>query len=51
MLEIQSVQKSFVLQPVLHDVSLTLGPGEIGGLFGENGAGKTTLMRSWTGSL
>lgn len=51
MLEIQSVQKSFVLQPVLHDVSLTLGPGEIVGLFGENGAGKTTLMRCILGLM
>ncbi len=29
----------------MRDVSLTLGPGEIVGLFGENGAGKTTLMK------
>ena len=51
MLEIRSVRKSFVLTPVLHDVSLTLGPGEIVGLFGENGAGKTTLMKCILGLL
>ena len=51
MLEIQSLQKSYILTPVLRDVSLTLGPGEIVGLFGENGAGKTTLMRCILGLL
>lgn len=31
--------------PVLRDVSLTLGEGEIGVLLGKNGAGKTTLFK------
>ncbi|MCK4303318.1 MAG: ABC transporter ATP-binding protein [Candidatus Eisenbacteria sp.] len=31
--------------PVLRDVSLTLGRGEVFGLLGPNGAGKTTLMK------
>lgn len=33
----------------LNQVSLTIGPGEIIGLFGENGAGKTTLLKSILG--
>ena len=51
MLEIKNVCKSYSLSqrlrgtPALQKVDLTVGPGEIIGLFGENGAGKTTLMK------
>ena len=46
MLELQSVTKHyFGGKTALADVSLSIGPGEIVGLFGENGAGKTTLMK------
>ncbi|HEX4491571.1 MAG TPA: ATP-binding cassette domain-containing protein [Acidimicrobiia bacterium] len=32
-------------QPVLHDVTLAIEPGEVVGVTGPNGAGKTTLLR------
>ncbi len=53
MLEIKRVSKSYLGIPravqALQDVSLTLGRGEIVGLFGENGAGKSTLLKSILG--
>lgn len=38
-------------RPVLHQVSLTLNPGEVVGLIGPNGAGKTTLMEAALGLI
>jgi ABC-2 type transport system ATP-binding protein len=34
---------------VLHDLTFTVGPGEVTGLLGPSGCGKTTLMRSIVG--
>ena len=55
MLELQSLAKtyhtSFVGKQALMGVDLTVGPGEIVGLFGENGAGKTTMMKCVFGFL
>ena len=45
MLEIKNLRKTYNGRPALEAVNLTLGPGEIVGLFGGNGAGKTTLMK------
>jgi branched-chain amino acid transport system ATP-binding protein len=36
---------------VLHDVGLSVGPGEVVALLGANGAGKTTLLRAIAGEL
>lgn len=36
-------------QPVLHDVSLSVGVGQWLALVGPNGAGKSTLLRVWAG--
>jgi branched-chain amino acid transport system ATP-binding protein len=36
---------------VLHDVSLTLAPGQVVGLLGRNGAGKTTMLRAIMGLI
>jgi len=44
MIEISHLTKSYGDKKALDNVNLSIGPGEIVGLFGENGAGKTTLM-------
>lgn len=50
MIEIKNVSKVYAKKTVaLKNVNLTIGPGEIVGIFGENGAGKTTLMKSILG--
>jgi len=46
MLELSNIKKVYTGGKVaVENVSLTLEPGQIVGLFGENGAGKTTLMK------
>ena len=52
MLNITHVRKKYPMSALaLNDVNLTIGPGEIVGLFGENGAGKTTLLKCMLGLL
>ncbi|MFM1773764.1 MAG: Lipopolysaccharide export system ATP-binding protein LptB [Acidobacteriota bacterium] len=43
-LSIRNLRKSYEGHPVVKDVSLEIGPGEIVGLLGPNGAGKTTTF-------
>ncbi|MBO4398628.1 MAG: ABC transporter ATP-binding protein [Lachnospiraceae bacterium] len=52
MLELKQVSKRYGnVVDAVKDVNLTVGQGEIIGLFGENGAGKTTLMKCILGLL
>jgi ABC-type sugar transport system ATPase subunit len=49
-LEMRGISKSFVDVPVLQDVDLDCGPGEVHAIVGENGAGKSTLMKILAGA-
>jgi ABC-2 type transport system ATP-binding protein len=46
---LESVSKRYGSRTVVHDVSFTVGKGEIVGFLGPNGAGKTTTMRMIAG--
>jgi len=49
MVTFDHVSKRYGQFTAVHDVSLTVGAGEILGLLGPNGSGKTTLIRMLTG--
>ncbi len=44
-LEIQGLRKEYGRKVALHDLSLTVQPGEVFGFLGPNGAGKTTTVK------
>jgi simple sugar transport system ATP-binding protein len=49
LLELNGVGKEFGAIRALHDVSLSIAPGEVVGLMGDNGAGKSTLVKIISG--
>jgi branched-chain amino acid transport system ATP-binding protein len=51
MLEVSGLCAGYDGRPVIHDLDLAVGPGEIVALVGANGAGKSTLARTLSGLL
>lgn len=51
LLEARGVQRSFGRVRILHDIDLSLSPGEALAVVGPNGAGKTTLLRILAGLM
>ena len=51
MLELRDVHVHYGLSHVLQGVTLTVGQGEVVGLFGRNGVGKTTVIKTIAGWL
>jgi ABC-2 type transport system ATP-binding protein len=51
MIEIQNLTKKFGQFTALHDVNISVQPGEVYGFIGPNGAGKTTTIRILLGIL
>jgi D-xylose transport system ATP-binding protein len=49
LLELSGIDKSFGPVQVLHDVGLSVYPGEVTALVGDNGAGKSTLVKCVSG--
>jgi branched-chain amino acid transport system ATP-binding protein len=49
LLDVRGLHSGYGASPVLFDINLHLGRGEILGLIGRNGMGKTTLVRSIMG--
>lgn len=49
MLRLENVSAGYGPMPVIHELSLEVGTGEIVGLIGRNGVGKTTTLKSVLG--
>jgi peptide/nickel transport system ATP-binding protein len=51
LLKLEHVTISYNGEPVVHDISFTLEPGEILGIVGESGSGKSSLVKAMAGLL
>ncbi len=51
MLEVRGISAGYGSFGVLHDLSLTVAPGQFVGILGRNGVGKTTLLKSIAGAV
>ncbi len=51
LLAMTAINAGYGEKPILHDVSLTIRPGERLGLLGRNGTGKSTLIKLLAGEL
>lgn len=51
MIEVKDLSFSYTSQPFIHDISFSVGQGEIFGFLGPSGAGKSTLQKILTGLL
>src|SRR5215469_2723424 len=51
MLELSRISTGYETANVIHDIDLTVAPGEIVALVGANGAGKSTLVKAISGLL
>ncbi|WP_433370385.1 ABC transporter ATP-binding protein [Actinoplanes sp. CA-142083] len=51
LLEVKQLTVGYGAAPVLHEVDLTIGEGQIVAVLGANGAGKTTLLRAISNML
>jgi len=51
MFEVSGLSVAYGHHPVLHDVSMTVGEGELVVVLGSNGAGKTTLINAISGMV
>ncbi len=49
LLQLRGVNKSFGVVDVLHDVDLSIHPGQVTALVGDNGAGKSTVVKILAG--
>ena len=43
--DLRNLKFGYATKPVLHDISMTIGPGEFVAFIGPNGAGKSTLLK------
>src|ERR1700755_399729 len=50
-LELKGIGKQFGAIRALHDVDISIAPGEVVGLMGDNGAGKSTLVKIIAGNF